>query len=672
MNPGAAIWRASLHLGYGTSYNEAFLEATMQAIVSRLRRRIWQPLLLIAAVAVASPLLFTHFVLPTTLLLWLDAIVLVILVLTAGFILTKRIVAPVLKLASLAEELSPGLLQKAALESDELTAVSEAVSAITSGLREKEMTLTGDMERRNAAMQKLSRNLQEQAASFETALNSMNLPICLFESGGSILQVNQRFCQFIGMPAERLKGVGLLAVASELGKYLGAPEKLTAEAESIYRKPSVSRDASFPMKDGRGSMRMYCVPVFGEMSSLVGIIVTTGESADSSEVEGLKSEFISTVSHELRTPLTAVKGAVGLVLGGAGGPVPGPIRDLLDIAASNTDRLIQLVNDILEIFRMETGKLQLRPVPISVPELVGKACAQLQGEAEGSQIRMETRVARNLPLALVDLEQTQKVLEKLISNAIKFSSSGGMVRIGAEPMPDNPKFLLIWVQDHGQGIPAEAQERIFDKFEQAEAVLTRQHQGSGLGLAICRGVVEGHGGRIWVKSEPRKGSTFYLTLPVAPASARPVSTTVSPLPPSPVSAAPAPSPAYASRRLVMVVEDDPDTRNIISRMLQSIGHFVLEVSTGSQVTDLAIRHLPDVIALDMLLPDISGIAVLKQLKADERTRRIPVICLSVSEDLSAAALAGGAVQFLRKPLDTAALMRGIHAAISPTGGPPSR
>ena len=157
-----------------------------------------------------------------------------------------------------------------------------------------------------------------------------------------------------------------------------------------------------------------------------------------------------------------------------------------------------------------------------------------------------------------------------------------------------------------------------------------------------------------------------------PRTPRPVSATVSQAPAAPVSAAPAPSPAHASRRLVMVVEDDPDTRNIISRMLQSIGHFVLEVSTGSQVTDLAIRHLPDVIALDMLLPDISGIAVLKQLKADERTRRIPVICLSVSEDLSAAALAGGAVQFLRKPLDTAALMRGIHAAISPTGGPPSR
>ncbi|MBI3934877.1 MAG: response regulator, partial [Acidobacteria bacterium] len=344
--------------------------------------------------------------------------------------------------------------------------------------------------------------------------------------------------------------------------------------------------------------------------------------------------------------------------------------------ASNTDRLIQLVNDILEIFRMETGKLQLRPAPASIPEMVGKACAQLQSQAESSGIRIETRVARGLPLAMVDVEQSLKVLEKLISNAIKFSFQGGVVRIGAEPMPDNPKYLLIWVQDHGQGIPLEAQERIFDKFEQAEAVLTRQHQGSGLGLAICRGVVEGHGGRIWVKSELRKGSTFYLTLPVAQAPVRQVAAAVSPVTSPAVATASGParaaSPAPATRRLVMVVEDDPDTRNIISRMLQSVGHFVLEVSTGSQVTELAIRHLPDVIALDMLLPDIGGIEVLKQLKSDERTRRIPVICLSVSEDLSSAALAGGAVQFLRKPLDAAALMRGIHAATSQPGRPAGR
>ena len=642
----------------------------MHPIVSKLRRRIWLPLLFIMAAALGTPVVFPRLLPPTAPWLWLDAIVLIALVLVAGVVLSRRVVSPVLQLANLTEELAPGLLEQAMLKADEVTALTQTVTNITSEMREKEQTWIGDLESRNQAMQKLSRHLEEQAASFETALNSMDLPICLFESSGSILQVNQHFCQLLGIPADRLKSMGLLPIVSELRKLLAAPEKLTAEAEAIYRKPSVARDSSFPTKDGRGTVRIYCVPIFGEMSSLVGLMVFPGESAESSEVESLKSEFISTVSHELRTPLTAIKGAVGLVLGGAGGPVPKPIRDLLEIAGSNTDRLIQLVNDILEIFRMETGRLQLRPEPASLAGLVGNACAQDQNEAEILGIRLETRLATNLPLALVDSEQVQKVIEKLISNAIKFSSQGGVVRIGAEPMPDNPKYLLVWVQDHGQGIPVEAQERIFEKFEQAESVLTRHHQGPGLGLAICRGIVEAHGGRIWVKSEPRKGSTFYLTLPVAQATARQASAIVAPAT-SPAAAGPAPSATLATRRLVMVVDDDPDTRSVISRMLQSVGHFVLEVSTGSQVTELAVRHQPDVIALDLLLPDTSGIEVLKQLKAHERTRRIPVICLSVSEDLSSPALAAGAAQFLRKPLDASALMRGIHAATSASKSPSS-
>ena len=460
----------------------------MHVIGSRLRRRIWQPLLLVLAAAAVAPLIFARFVQPSaSYLVWVYAAGLIVVTFFVGVLLTRMIVGPVSKLANLAESLSPGLLESVSLEADELTALSETVSRITSEMRQKEQVLTGDMESHNQAMQKLSRNLQEQAASFETALNSMDLPICLFESDGGVLQANQRFCQLLGIQSERLRGMGMLPVVAELRKLVAAPDKMTAEAEAIYRKPSVARDATFPLKDGRGIVRMYCVPIFGEMSSLVGVIVSIDEAAGGGEVEHLKSEFISTVSHELRTPLTAVKGAVGLVLGGAGGPVPGPIRDLLEIAGSNTDRLIQLVNDILEIFRMETGKLQLRPVPASVPELVGKACSQTQKEAENTGIRLETRVATHLPLALVDTEQVQKVLEKLISNAIKFSLNGSIVRIGAEPMPDSPKYLLVWVQDHGQGIAPEAQERIFEKFEQAESVLTRQHQGSGLGLAICRG-----------------------------------------------------------------------------------------------------------------------------------------------------------------------------------------
>ena len=539
-----------------------------------------------------------------------------------AFLMTRRLVSSIQNLAQLAEEASPGSLERAASHPDELHGLARTITEITTEMREKEQTWMGDLEKRNQAMQQLSRNLQEQAASFETALNAVDSPVCLFEADRNVLQVNQSFCRFLGVSAETLKTKGFLALVSELRQFVASPDELTKTAEAIYRKPSAPTDTVFPFQDRTGNFRLYCVPIFGKMSSLIGIIISTGEGTDTSAVERLKGEFTSTVSHELRTPLTAIKGAVGLILGGAGGPVPGAIRDLLEIANHNTDRLIQLVNDILEIFRMEAGRLKLKPAPVSVEAIINSARDKAAKEATAARIRLETRVAPGVPPALVDSEQVEILLEKLISNAVKFSNADGIVRLGADPMPDAPKFLLLWVQDYGRGIPQEAQERIFGKFEQASSVMTRQHQGSGLGLSICRGIVEGHGGRIWVKSEPGKGATFYASLPAAQSQ------------PRKAEAEPRTGRGPGTRRLVMVVDDDADTRSVIARMLQSEGHYVVEVSHGSQVADLALRHRPEVITLDMIMPGMDGLEVLRRLKGNKKTRSIPVVCVSISDDLS--------------------------------------
>ena len=621
---------------------------------SNLRRRVWQPFLVIIGVAVAGPFLFTFYLPPTPLRVWSYAILLVLVVFVMGSLLVRRVVSSVQNLARAATQASPETLRESLKHPDEIAALAETITTITTEMREKEQTWMGDLERRNQAVQELTKIVKEQAAGFETALNSMDIPVCLFESDGNLLQTNQRFCQFLGMTAETLKPMGLLSIVAELQKFVPNSEELKQAAQAIYRKPSTSSDINFPLNEGRGNLRLYCAPIFGEMSSLIGIIISTGESADSSEVERLKGEFISTVSHELRTPLTAIKGAVGLVLGGAGGPVPGTIRELLEIASNSTDRLIQLVNDILEVFRMEAGKLPLKPAPVAPEDLIRQACTGVQAEAEAAGIRIETHLAPNMPPALVDAEQVQMVLEKLISNAIKFSTRGSSVRIDVGPVKADPRFLQFAVQDFGKGIPSEAQNRIFEKFEQAESVMTREHQGPGLGLAICRGVVEGHGGQIGVKSEPGKGSTFYASLPAAPATEIPTPfAAVHPTLP------PQTSPPHL---LVMVVEDDADTRNVIARMLQSQGHFVMEISSGHQVPDLAQRHRPEVIILDLLMPDIDGLEVLRKLKADAKTRRIPVIGISVSDESLSQVLQLGAAQFIQKPLEPDTLLRAVQAA----------
>jgi signal transduction histidine kinase/ActR/RegA family two-component response regulator/HAMP domain-containing protein len=608
---------------------------------------MWPLALVLTAVAVA-PVLFSHLIPPT--LAWMSAytVVLVILLIVAGISLEKNLIAPVEKLARITDEIAPGVLEQDKLESDEITTLARTISQISSQIREKEATWLGDLEQSTAAVQKLSRNLQEQAASFETALNSMDHPICLFDSTGRMLQANQRFAQYMGVTPESVRSMDLLSVAAKLRKLVATPEKFRGAAEQIYRKPSQPTDQVFDLADGKGSLRLYCVPVFGELSSLVGLIVSTGERTTAGEVEHLKSEFISTVSHELRTPLTAIKGAVGLVLGGAGGPVPGPIHDLLEIASFNTDRLILLVNDILEIFRMETGKLQLKPLPVGVPELIARSRSLAVTQVDAAQVRIENRIMPGLPKLLVDPESMEKVLSHLIANAIKFSPPRGTVRVGAEPANDNPRLLHLWVQDEGKGIPFEAQTRIFEKFEQAESVLTREHQGTGLGLAICRGIVESHGGKIWVRSEQGRGATFSMLLPVAHSSewvetqARGAEGTDS--------------------KLVLVVDDDPDTRRIIIRMLTLEGHRAVEAATGREVVDAVRQHQPDVITLDLILPDMTGIDVIRLLKEDPKGRSVPVIGISVNDELAGKVLQAGASMFLRKPVEMATFLRAIRAA----------
>jgi two-component system sensor histidine kinase VicK len=235
----------------------------------------------------------------------------------------------------------------------------------------------------------------------------------------------------------------------------------------------------------------------------------------------MKDEFISTVSHELRTPLTSLRGALGLIVGGTLESRPDKEAQMFDIAVANCDRLVQLVNDILDLERIEGGKLQLNPVDCNVDQLLSRAASLMESAAVRAGIRME--VTPSLLHAFADPDRILQTLTNLLGNAIKFSPRGSAVRIYARSIAPLAKdgYIQITICDKGRGIPPTKLDTIFERFQQVDASDSRAMGGTGLGLAICRSIVNQHGGRIWVESTPGEGSCFHFTLPAQPGNSQP-------------------------------------------------------------------------------------------------------------------------------------------------------
>jgi PAS domain S-box-containing protein len=246
----------------------------------------------------------------------------------------------------------------------------------------------------------------------------------------------------------------------------------------------------------------------------VGVVVAFADTTERRALDRMKDEFISTVSHELRTPLTSLRAALGLITGGSLNARPEKLRQMLDIATGNTDRLVRLVNDILELERIGSGKAELRSTMCSADDLFRRAAALQQTEASKAQIRI-TFNSQGVNV-WADPDRVLQMLANLIANAIKFSPPGTEVHLRARRIDENE--AEIQVRDQGRGVPEDKLESIFERFHQVDASDSRTMGGTGLGLAICRSIVTQHGGRIWATSTLGKGSIFHFTLPTRPAS----------------------------------------------------------------------------------------------------------------------------------------------------------
>jgi len=361
-------------------------------------------------------------------------------------------------------------------------------------------------------------------------------------------------------------------------------------------------------------------------------------------IQQLKSEFVSTVSHELRTPLTSIRGALGLVAGGRVGEISTEAKEMINIALKNSGRLVRLINDILDVEKIQSGKLDFEIERLDLSGVIKDAIAANDGFAVEHDSRIVLTTEPEPVLVYADSDRLAQVFANLISNAVKFSPAGEAVDIRAQVMADR---VRVDVRDRGPGISEKFEKRLFQRFAQADASDSRQNTGTGLGLSISKAIVERMSGTIGYEPAEGGGSRFYFELPIAKAVVRKAA-------------------VGASR--VLVCEDEPDIALLLRKILDMEGYVVDVAPDIATATKLLGEHDYAAVTLDLRLGEENGLDLLEAIR--QRAGSIPVVVVSAIADEVSRELNGGAlsvVDWITKPIDETRLLASIQSATHAPG-----
>jgi PAS domain S-box-containing protein len=468
----------------------------------------------------------------------------------------------------------------------------------------------------------------------EILLDSVADGICGVDRHGLVSFANPAAARLLGAPAASLTGKAvhdLLHGSADAGKKCA--EDCPLRRATSHHMASAGEDTIF-RADGTSFPAEYFLTPILDQGRFSGSVLSFRDISQRYALDRLKDEFISTVSHELRTPLTSIRGALGLLSSGILGQVNDKAANLLRIALTNSDRLVRLINDILDLERIQSGKEPLAFRPVHLAEIVRQAIDGMQpvAEAAGVQLIHDTTQVE----VAADADRLLQVLTNLLSNAVKFSPANSTVSVMMQPGATGVTLSVI---DHGRGIPADKLEAIFGRFQQVDASDSRQKGGSGLGLAICRTIVLQHSGRIWAERNPVRGSTFRVFLPYEPVSVVPQSKFDNP-------------PGHGT---VLLADSHGSTRPLIAAKLNRHGYRVIEASTVEQTLAAAGEGV-QAILLDTSLDGMNGWEILPMLRRLDPESRTPVVLLSVETPQSAAELPDGAEGWVTKPLEEDALL----------------
>jgi len=485
----------------------------------------------------------------------------------------------------------------------------------------------------------LSHQLSESTELQQAILDSANFSIISTDINGVIRLFNNGAHRMLGYSASELFArhtpdllhdeTEMAERAQQLSMELGQPVKAGFEALVARARGGLAdeREWTYIRKDGSRLPVMVSVTALrDEQLALTGFLCVAYDLIERKRVENMKNEFISTVSHELRTPLTSIRGSLGLIFGGVGGELPEAVKNLVGIAKSNCERLIRLINDMLDSEKIESGKMRLDLQVIDLRPLIQQVLAANEGFAGQYSASLRLQAPDASLQVRIDGDRMIQVLTNLLSNAVKFTPEGGVVEVRVSRVAQK---VRVEVVDRGPGIPEEFRGRIFQKFSQADSSDTRQKGGTGLGLNISKALIEKMGGSIGFNSTVGRGTTFFFEIPEWR---------------SPVAQLqPFRAKADAFQPRILICEDDPDVARLISMMLAKAGFEAEMAYSAEQALACLARSSYDAVTVDLKLPGQNGIAFISALRDNESTRKLPVVVVSALAE-------EGRLQFNHKPL----------------------
>jgi signal transduction histidine kinase/CheY-like chemotaxis protein len=360
----------------------------------------------------------------------------------------------------------------------------------------------------------------------------------------------------------------------------------------------------------------------------------------------LKSEFLANVSHELRTPLNAIIGFSELLQEGSYGPINDEQREFVADINDSGKHLLSLINDILDLSKIEAGRMTLNREEFNLSSLVRECLTVIRPLALKKNLTLSWDLDEAPALAWADSGMIKQILYNLLANAVKFTPEGGQIELLCRSVGRD---LVVSVSDTGIGIPREAQERVFSEFYQVDGSYSRRYQGTGLGLALVKRFAEMHGGEVSVKSTPDEGSTFTFRIPDAIQSTE-AATSIR----KEISASTQPArPVDGERGVVLVVEDNPVNMRLTRSLLVSSGFQVLEARDSGEAIQQLSRQQPDLILMDVQLPGMDGLELTRRLKKDPKTAEIPTIALTAHamKGDEERAIEAGCSGYIPKPID---------------------